>query len=117
MEENLELNNNTDWNTILDLIAQNKFLSTYKNYSLSSEDNGYLIKKKTIGEIQTIFLLDEKMNVKIYLDNNNFQEINVFTNLDIESYIKAKGKKIDDLFFKGKIDIKYSDHKNHWVFI
>ena len=69
MEENLELNNNTDWNTILDLIAQNKFLSTYKNYSLSCEDNGYLIKKKTKGEIQTIFLLDEKMNVKIYLDN------------------------------------------------
>jgi hypothetical protein len=31
--------------------------------------------------------------------------------LDIENYIKAKGKKIDDLFFKGKIDIKYSDHK------
>ena len=111
MEENLELNNNTDWNTILDLIAQNKFLSTYKNYSLSSQDNGYLIKKKTKGGIQTIFLLDGKMNVKIYLDNNNFQEINVFTNLDIESYIKAKGKKIDDLFFKGKIDIKYSDHK------
>ena len=55
MEENLELNNNTDWNTILDLIAQNKFLSTYKNYSLSSEDNGYLIKKKQKEEFKLFF--------------------------------------------------------------
>ena len=110
MEENLELNSNTNWNDILVLIDKNKFLSTYTNYSLTNRENGYLIESAKKEDHQTIFLLKDKMSIKIYFDDNNYQTINVITNLEIESYIKAKGKNIDDLFFQGEENKKYSDH-------
>ena len=110
MEANLELNNNTNWNDILVLIDKNEFLSTYKNYSLTNRENGYLIESTKKEDQQTIFLLKEKMSIKIYFDDNNYQTINVITNLEIESYIKAKGKNIDDLFFQGEENKKYSDY-------
>ena len=110
MEENLELNSNTNWNDILVLIDKNKFLSTYTNYSLTNRENGYLIESAKKEDHQTIFLLKKKKSIKIYFDDNNYQTINVITNLEIESYIKAKGKNIDDLFFQGEENKKYSDH-------
>ena len=82
MEENLELNSNTNWNDILVLIDKNEFLSTYKNYSLTNRENGYLIESTKKEDQQTIFLLKEKMSIKIYFDDNNYQTINVITNLE-----------------------------------
>ena len=67
MEENLELNNNTNWNDILVLIDKNKFLSTYTNYSLTNRENGYLIESAKKEDHQTIFLLKKKRVSKYIL--------------------------------------------------
>ena len=92
-----ELNNNTNWLDIIELIKKGEFSGKYKDYSVSKMEEGYLIEKK---DSPIIFLFDQKKRIKVYFDDNYFEEIDVFTNLDIERYIEGKGKNIEHLFIK-----------------
>ena len=99
-----ELNNNTNWLDIIELIKKGEFSEKYKDYSVSKMEEGYLIEKK---DSPIIFLFDQKKRIKVYFDDNYFEEIDVFTNLDIERYIEGKGKNIEHLFIKGDENLKY----------
>ena len=99
-----ELNNNTNWLDIIELIKKGEFSGKYKDYSVSKMEDGYLIEKK---DSSIIFLFDQKKRIKVYFDDNYFEEIDVFSNLDIERYIKGKGKNIEHLFIKGEENMKY----------
>lgn len=39
-DENQELNMNTNWKKVLDLIKENKFYEIYKNYTLYKKEGG-----------------------------------------------------------------------------
>ena len=99
-----ELNNNTNWLDIIELIKKDEFSEKYKDYSVSKMEEGYLIEKK---DSPIIFLFDQKKRIKVYFDDNYFEEIDVFTNLDIERYIEGKGKNIEHLFIKGEENMQY----------
>jgi len=111
--ENPELNMNTNWIEILNLIKTNKFYEEYKNYSLYKKEKGYLIEKSEKDKKTYIFLFNEKKSVKIYFDDDNFETIEIFTSLEIDSFIESKNKEIKDVYIRGMKGEKYFDNKKH----
>ena len=111
MSEVAELNLNTDWKKVLDLISKCKFSENYKNYYCFRKERGYLIEDKRNSDI-FFFLFKEQKSIKIYFDNENFELIKVYTSLEIDSFIKAKKKDIKDAYFIDDKEIKYCDNIN-----
>ena len=54
-----ELNLNTDWENVINLIKKNLFFEDYKQYSLYKKEKGYLI-EKTDDSSNYFFLFHEK---------------------------------------------------------
>ena len=109
-DENQELNMNTNWKKVLDLIKENKFYEIYKNYTLYKKEGGYLIEKSEKDKITYIFLFDERKSVKIYFDDKNFVAIEIFTSLEIDKYIESKNKEKKDVYIRGMKGEKYFDN-------
>ena len=63
-------------------------------------------KKKKTNEV--IFLFEEKRKIKIY-ENGKVKNIEAFTSLDIDNYMKLNKLNINDLYFKNLNNIKYID--------
>ena len=108
--ENCELNMNTNWKEVLDLIKENKFSDKYKNYSLYKKEKGYLIEKNEKDKIKFIFLFNERKSLKIYFDDKNFVIIEIFTSLEIDKFIESKNKEIKDVYIRGMKSEKYFDN-------
>jgi len=108
--ENCELNMNTNWKEVLDLIKENKFSDKYKNYSLYKKEKGYLIEKNEKDKIKCIFLFNERKSLKIYFDDKNFVIIEIFTSLEIDKFIESKNKEIKDVYIRGMKSEKYFDN-------
>ena len=114
MENSKELNMKTDWNNVLDLIKKHTFAVEYKDYIVYPRNNGYFIKKisKIINDkiesktnaknnekdgqknnekevSEKIFLFDTIKKIKIYFNDKIFESIDIFTNLEIDEYIKT----------------------------
>ena len=150
MNEVNELNMNTDWNNILELIKDNKFEIKYSNYIFHLRESGYLIMEKEsknkdknegVKEVEKeekiykdvdekidgkkdaddktdknnkikrkkFFLFEEKKKIKIYFSSNEFETIEVFTSLEIETFIKGKNKNINHLYIKNSEKDKFVD--------
>ena len=58
-----ELNLNTDWENVINLIKKNLFFEDYKQYSLYKKEKGYLI-EKTDDSSNYFFLFHEKKKKK-----------------------------------------------------
>ena len=107
MAEKKILNQNTNWNKILDLIKDNKFSCTFPDYTIQKKEKGYLIQKKDNKE--NIFLLTKERSIKIYFDKTIYETKQILSSLEIENFIKERQKNIDDLYVRKKEDIKYID--------
>ena len=112
MTEVKELNLNTDWKKVLELIRDNNFSNNYENYYIYGKEYGYLIQKKENTDIY-FFLFESKKRIKIYFDDKNFETIDIYTSLEIDNFIKSKKNEIKDVYFKGINGIKYSDNIDH----
>ena len=110
MTEDCELNLNTNWENVLNLIKGCKFSKKYKKYYHVEKEGGYLIYEKEDTDI-SFFLFKEKKSINIYLDNENYESIEVNTSLEIDNFIKVKKKQIKNAYFKGKKGLKYCDNK------
>ena len=106
MSKDEELNLNTKWENVLNLIRNDEFSNKYKDYVYIEKDGGYLIKEKKNPD-KYFFLFDEQKIINIYFDEENFQSIEVYTSLEIDRFIKAKNKEINDVYFQDDKDIKY----------
>ena len=109
MKEVKELNLNTDWKKVLELIRDDNFSNNYENYYLNKKEEGYLITKKENTDIY-FFLFESQKSIKIYFDDKNFEMIDIYTSLEIDNFFKAKNKEIKNVYFKGMNRIKYSDN-------
>ena len=129
-----ELNANTDWKHVLDLIRNDNFSSEYKDYEETQKEKGYFIERIRKGIIEKsdsnanksnsnkadeindekeyserIFLFDEEKKIKIYLEDELFGSIKIYSSLEIITYIKAKNKDINNLYIKGEPENKFLD--------
>ena len=129
-----ELNGNTDWKHVLDLIRNDNFSSEYKDYEETQKEKGYFIERIRKGIIEKsdsnanksnsnkadeindekeyserIFLFDEEKKIKIYLEDELFGSIKIYSSLEIITYIKAKNKDINNLYIKGEPENKFLD--------
>ena len=86
MTEVKELNLNTDWKKVLELIRDNNFSNNYENYYIHGKEYGYLIQKKENTDIY-FFLFESKKRIKIYFDDKNFETIDIYTSLEIDNFI------------------------------
>ena len=87
------LDESTNWEEVLNSIKLNKFQKEYSAYNLNKREYGYLIQKKN----EKIFLFKEKKKVKIFLDSNTIQTIEIYSTMEIEKFIESKQKNINDL--------------------
>ena len=90
------LDESTNWEEVLNSIKLNKFQKEYSAYNLNKREYGYLIQKKN----EKIFLFKEKKKVKIFLDSNTIQTIEIYSTMEIEKFIESKQKNINDLYIK-----------------
>ena len=137
METYKELNINTDWSFIINLINKKEFSQKYKDYIAYPRMNGFFIKynNKTNenineknnkkkdeafnekadekNEFKDIFLFEQQKEIIIFCDNTIFASFKVFTSLEIETYIKSKSKDINDLYIRGYENAKYLECKQN----
>ena len=105
MKQKMNLDASTNWNQVLDSIIKNKFSSIYQNYSLKEVERGYLITQK--DKLSNVFLFKKEIKIKIYFDDK-YEEINIYSSLQIENFIKKKNKDINLLYIK-EINTKFLD--------
>ena len=87
-------------------MEHNNFQYNYSNYYAEEKEDGYILQEKNTNEV--FFLFDEKRKIKIYEDGK-VKNIEAFTNLDIDNYMKLNKLNINDLYFKNLNNIKYID--------
>ena len=97
---------NTKWDEVLNFLEHNNFHDKYSNYYAEEKEDGYILQEKNTNEV--IFLFDEKRKIKIY-DNGKVKNIEAFTSLDIDNYMKLNNLNINDIYFKNLNNIKYID--------
>ena len=77
-----------------------------KEKNIQNEINGNINEKE---KAKIIFLFKQKEEINIYSNGKLFGTVNVFTSLEIETFVKAKNKDINHLFIKGEECAKYLD--------
>ena len=88
MKQKMNLDASTNWNQVLDSIINNNFSSIYQNYSIKEVERGYLITQK--DKLSNVFLFKKEIKIKIYFDDSEYEEINIYSSLQIENFIKKK---------------------------
>ena len=101
-----DLNANTDWVEVLNLIEQGKFEEKYPKYKLYKRINGYFIER----DKEKIFLFNKQREIEFIFPAEEPRKVKIFTSKDIERYIKANKKDIKKLYIKGEDNIKYEEY-------
>ena len=98
-----DLNANTDWVEVLNLIEQGKFEEKYPKYKLYKRINGYFIKK----DKEKIFLFNKQREIEFIFPAEEPRKVKIFTSKDIERYIKDGEDLIGETgFTKGVSNLK-----------
>ena len=106
MAEN-EINENSDFETILQLIQDGEFTKKYSSYIIKKYEKGYFIKEKEKekdikkDKENEFFIFKRKIKVK-FQGNHFSKEIDVFSSLEIEDFAKKNLMKVTELFIKKK---------------
>ena len=93
-----QLDETTNWIEVLNSIKQKKFSDDYDNYTVKMRELGYLIEK---GEMK-IYLFKHKKKINIFLEPNIVKEIEIYSTLEIENFIKLNKKDINYLYIKNE---------------
>ena len=101
-----DLNANTDWVEVLNLIEQGKFEEKYPKYNLYKRINGYFIER----DKEKIFLFNKQREIEFIFPAEEPRKVKIFTSKDIERYIKENKKDIKKLYIKGEDNIKYEEY-------
>ena len=101
-----DLNANTDWVEVLNLIEQGKFEEKYPKYNLNKRINGYFIER----DKEKIFLFNKQREIEFIFPAEEPRKVKIFTSKDIERYIKENKKDIKKLYIKGEDNIKYEEY-------
>ena len=106
------LNKDSNWEYILNIIKQKAFYSQYPDYIFIKKEKGYyLIKRINKDNYDNgIFLFKQKIKLKIFLEGKG-EDLDVYTSIEIEEFIKSKNLDIKDLFIKDT-NLQYLNIKN-----
>ena len=100
-----QINANTYWEKVLELIEEDKFSKDYPDYVLNKRTNGYLI----MGKEKNIFLFNKQREIEFYFPAEGQHKVKIYSSDEIERYIKSKNKDITKLYIKDGRNNRYKD--------